>query len=87
MILTDSVLGVATASTLRVDKIGIGPDNPTQDFDYLKVGIATVQIVGTDAILSIGQISRSNWRCGGTGGMRFGSTDKTLISIMVIIRF
>ena len=79
VILTDSVLGVATASTLRVDKIGIGLDNPTQDFDYLKVGIATVQIVGTEsAILSIGQRSADPTGVAvSTGGMRFGSTDKT----------
>ena len=79
VILTDSVLGVATASTLRVDKIGIGLDDPTQDFDYLKVGIATVQIVGTEsAILSIGQRSADPTGVAvSTGGMRFGSTDKT----------
>ena len=79
MILTDSVLGVATASTLRVDKIGIGLDDPTQVFDYLKVGIATVQIVGTEsAILSIGQRSADPTGVAvSTGGMRFGSTDKT----------
>ena len=78
-VLSDSILGIATASTLRVDKIGIGLNAPTQDFDFLKVGIATVQIVGTESvILSIGQ--RSAIQTGvavSTGGMRFGSTDKS----------
>lgn len=78
-VLSDSILGIATASILRVDKIGIGLNDPTQDFDYLKVGIATVQIVGTEsAILSIGQRSADPTGVAvSTGGMRFGSTDKT----------
>ena len=75
-----SNIGVATVSTLNVgEKLGIGIQVPTNDLQILNTGIATVNIKGSQALLSIGQeFTPTAGVAKSTGVFRYGYNDKSL---------
>ena len=75
-----SNIGIATVSTLNVgEKLGIGIQVPTNDLQILNTGIATVNIKGSQALLSIGQeFTPTAGVAQSTGVFRYGYDDKSL---------
>ena len=75
-----SNIGIATVSTLNVgEKLGIGIQVPTNDLQILNTGIATVNIKGSQALLSIGQeFTPTAGVAKSTGVFRYGYDDKSL---------
>ena len=75
-----SNIGIATVSTLNVsEKLGIGIQVPTNDLQILNTGIATVNIKGSQALLSIGQeFTPTAGVAKSTGLFRYGYNDKSL---------
>ena len=75
-----SNIGLATVSTLNVgEKLGIGIQIPTDDLQILNTGIATVNIKGSQALLSIGQeFTPTAGVAQSTGVFRYGYDDKSL---------
>ena len=74
-------IGISTASLFNIsDKLGIGVNTPSHDIEVLKVGLATVTVIGTDvARINLGQKLQSNTGIGESiGGLRFGATSKSL---------
>jgi len=74
-------IGVSTASLFNIsDKLGIGINTPSHHIEVLKVGLATVTVIGTDlATINLGQKLASNTGIGESiGGFRFGATSKSL---------
>ena len=74
-------IGISTASLFNIsDKLGIGINTPSHDIELLKVGLATVTVIGTDvARINLGQKLQSNTGIGESiGGIRFGATSKSL---------
>ena len=75
-----SNIGLATVSTLNVgEKLGIGIQVPTNDLQILNTGIATVNIKGSQVLLSIGQeFTPTAGVAKSTGVFRYGYNDKSL---------
>ena len=75
-----SNIGLSTVSTLNVsEKLGIGIQVPTNDLQILNTGIATVNIKGSQALLSIGQeFTPTAGVAKSTGVFRYGYNDKSL---------
>ena len=74
-------IGISTASLFNIsDKLGIGINTPSHEIEVLKVGLATVTVIGTDvARINLGQKLQSNTGIGESiGGLRFGATSKSL---------
>ncbi len=80
VISSTSNIGIATVSTLNVgEKLGIGIQVPTDDLQILNTGIATVNIKGSQALLSIGQeFTPTAGVAQSTGVFRYGYDDKSL---------
>ena len=80
VISSTSNIGLSTVSTLNVsEKIGIGIQVPTDDLQILNTGIATVNIKGSQALLSIGQeFTPTAGVAKSTGVFRYGYNDKSL---------